>query len=154
MRPAVNPGISVSRVGGAAQIKAMKKVSGSLKITYSQYRELQAFSQFGSDLDADTKERLAQGERVVEVLKQGRNSPIAVENQVLIIYAVVHNFLKKIPVKMIADYQEEMFEFVDTQHSEIIEELRETKNLSGELEEKIKAALSEFTEKFLEEKPL
>ena len=91
VRPAVNPGISVSRVGGAAQIKAMKKVSGSLKLTYSQYRELQSFSQFGSDLDKDTKERLALGERVVEVLKQDRNSPIAVENQVIIIYAVTHN---------------------------------------------------------------
>src|SRR5574344_2986916 len=104
--PAINPGISVSRVGGSAQIKAMKKVAGSLKLLYSQYRELQSFAQFGSDLDADTKERLAKGERVVEVLKQGRNSPISVTNQVLIIFAVINNFLKEVPVNLIGEYQE------------------------------------------------
>ena len=113
VRPAVNPGISVSRVGGAAQIKAMKKVSGSLKLTYSQYRELQSFSQFGSDLDKDTKERLALGERVVEVLKQDRNSPIAVENQVVIIYAVTHNYLKDVPVEKIGEFQTELFDYID-----------------------------------------
>ena len=152
VRPAVNPGISVSRVGGTAQIKAMKKVSGSLKLTYSQYRELQSFSQFGSDLDADTKERLAKGERVVEVLKQGRNSPISVTNQVLIIFAVINNFLKEVPVNLIGEYQEDMFEFIDTMHPEIIKTLKETKDLSQELEGEISAALSEFTKKFLSEK--
>ena len=101
VRPAVNPGISVSRVGGNAQIKAMKKVAGTLKLDYSQYRELQSFAQFGSDLDKDTKERLAKGERIVEVLKQDQNSPLEVEEQVVIIYAVVHNYLKDIPVEKI-----------------------------------------------------
>ncbi|HNX64001.1 MAG TPA: F0F1 ATP synthase subunit alpha [Oscillospiraceae bacterium] len=152
VRPAVNPGISVSRVGGTAQIKAMKKVSGSLKLTYSQYRELQSFSQFGSDLDADTKERLAKGERVVEVLKQGRNSPISVINQVLIIFAVINNFLKEVPVNLIGEYQEDMFEFMDTMHPEIIKALKETKDLSQELEGEISAALAEFTKKFISEK--
>ena len=152
VRPAVNPGISVSRVGGTAQIKAMKKVSGSLKLTYSQYRELQSFSQFGSDLDADTKERLAKGERVVEVLKQGRNSPISVVNQVLIIFAVINNFLKEVPVNLIGEYQEDMFEFMDTMNPEIIKALKETKDLSKELEADISAALGDFTKKFLSEK--
>ena len=101
IRPAVNPGISVSRVGGSAQIKAMKKVSGSLKLEYSQYRELQAFSQFGSDLDADTKARLAKGERIVAVLKQPQSSPLSVENQIIIIYAVINDYLKDIPVWLV-----------------------------------------------------
>ena len=113
VRPAVNPGISVSRVGGSAQIKAMKKVSGSLKLLYSQYRELQSFSQFGSDLDKDTKERLAQGERIVEVLKQGKTSPLDVEKQVVIIYAVVNNYLKNIRVEDIAEFEKDLFLFLD-----------------------------------------
>lgn len=132
VRPAVNPGISVSRVGGAAQIKAMKKVSGSLKLTYSQYRELQAFSQFGSDLDKDTKERLALGERVVEVLKQDRNSPVAVENQVVIIYAVTHNYLKDVPVDKIGEFQTELFDYVDNSYPDIISSIKETKDLTKE----------------------
>ena len=103
--PAVNPGISVSRVGGNAQIKAMKKVAGSLKLIYSQYRELQSFAQFGSDLDADTKARLSQGERVVEVLKQGRNQPIDVEKQVCILYAVINNYLADVPVERVSLYE-------------------------------------------------
>ena len=152
VRPAVNPGISVSRVGGAAQIKAMKKVSGSLKLTYSQYRELQAFSQFGSDLDSDTKQRLAKGERVVEVLKQGRNSPLTVEHQVLIIYAVINNFLKDIPVKLISEFETDLFEYLDTQHSEIIKSIKETKDLTAENEVAIKEALSDFVKKFLSER--
>ncbi|MBZ4670778.1 MAG: synthase subcomplex alpha subunit [Oscillospiraceae bacterium] len=149
VRPAVNPGISVSRVGGAAQIKAMKKVSGSLKLTYSQYRELQAFSQFGSDLDADTKERLAKGERVVEVLKQGRNSPLPVEYQVIIIYAVVNNFLKEIPLELISEFEKELFEYIDSVYPEIITSIKETKDITAENEEAMKAALSEFAKKFL-----
>ena len=104
--PAVNPGISVSRVGGDAQIKAMKKVAGSLKLLYSQYRELQSFAQFGSDLDADTKARLNQGERIVAVLKQNHSSPVDVENQVCILYAVVHNYLNEVPVELIPDYEQ------------------------------------------------
>ena len=145
---AVNPGISVSRVGGAAQIKAMKKVSGSLKLTYSQYRELQAFSQFGSDLDKDTKERLALGERVVEVLKQDRNSPVAVENQVVIIYAVTHNYLKDVPVDKIGEFQTELFDYVDNSYPDIISSIKETKDLTKENEEALKAALDEFVKKF------
>ncbi|MGN1107434.1 MAG: F0F1 ATP synthase subunit alpha [Huintestinicola sp.] len=148
VRPAVNPGISVSRVGGAAQIKAMKKVSGSLKLTYSQYRELQSFSQFGSDLDKDTKERLALGERVVEVLKQDRNSPIAVENQVVIIYAVTHNYLRDIPVEKIGEFEAELFDYIDNGHPEIITSLKETKELTKENEETLKSALEEFVKKF------
>ncbi len=152
IRPAVNPGISVSRVGGAAQIKAMKKVSGSLKLTYSQYRELQAFSQFGSDLDKDTKERLALGERVVEVLKQGRNSPITVENQVLIIYAVTHNYLKDIPLNQVSEFERELFEYIDNSHPDIISSIKETKDLTKENEEALKEALSAFVKKFLAER--
>ncbi|MCI7767037.1 MAG: F0F1 ATP synthase subunit alpha [Oscillospiraceae bacterium] len=148
VRPAVNPGISVSRVGGAAQIKAMKKVSGSLKLTYSQYRELQSFSQFGSDLDKDTKERLALGERVVEVLKQDRNSPIAVENQVIIIYAVTNNYLKDIPVEKIGEFEAELFDEIDNGHPEIIASIKETKELTKENEEALKSALEEFVKKF------
>ncbi len=149
IRPAVNPGISVSRVGGNAQIKAMKKVSGSLKLLYSQYRELQAFSQFGSDLDKDTKERLAQGERIVQVLKQNQNSPIRVEHQVIIIYAVVNNFLKEIAIDNIFEYEKELFAFIDEQKHEIIASIEETKDLTDENKAAIEAALIEFNEKFL-----
>lgn len=152
VRPAVNPGISVSRVGGNAQIKAMKKVSGSLKLLYSQYKELQAFSQFGSDLDKDTKARLDQGERIVQVLKQGKNSPITVENQVLIIYAVVNGFLDEIAVSDIFEYQKEMFEFVDTAYSDIIDTIKETKDLTDETKKRINEALTEFNKKFLSTK--
>ena len=151
IRPAVNPGISVSRVGGAAQIKAMKKVSGSLKLTYSQYKELQSFSQFGSDLDKDTKERLALGERVVEVLKQGRNSPIAVENQVLIIYAVTHNYLHDVPVEKVNEYQNDMFDYIANSFPDIVKSIRDTKVLNTDNENQLKDALTAFTEKFLAE---
>ena len=152
VRPAVNPGISVSRVGGAAQIKAMKKVSGSLKLTYSQYRELQSFSQFGSDLDKDTKERLALGERVVEVLKQDRNSPISVENQVLIIYAVTHNYLHDIPLDLVQEFQDEMFKYIAETNPDITEAIKTTGVLSEETENKLKEALSDFVKKFMADK--
>ena len=152
VRPAVNPGISVSRVGGAAQIKAMKKVSGSLKLTYSQYRELQAFSQFGSDLDKDTKERLSLGERVVEVLKQNRNSPLTVENQVIIIYAVTNGYLRDINLGHIADFERELFEFISDSHPEIIESIKTTKDLTAENEANLKETLSIFVKKFLSDK--
>lgn len=152
VRPAVNPGISVSRVGSAAQIKAMKKVSGSLKLTYSQYRELQAFSQFGSDLDKDTKARLAKGESVVEVLKQNRNSPVSVEHQVVIIYAVANNYLTEVKVKDIAEYESELFKHMDTLHNDILESIRTTKDLTKENEEALKAVLTEFTSDFVKQK--
>ncbi len=148
IRPAVNPGISVSRVGGSAQIKAMKKVSGSLKLEYSQYRELQAFSQFGSDLDADTKARLAKGERIVAVLKQPQSSPISVENQIIIIYAVINDFLKDIPVDRIAEYETALFEHMANDHAEIIDDLKKNKVLSPDNEEKLKAVLKNFAANF------
>lgn len=118
--PAINPGISVSRVGGAAQIKSMKKVSGELKLLYSQYRELQSFAQFGSDLDADTKARLALGERIVEVLKQKRNSPVPVGCQVAIIYAVIHGYLDDIPVDKIHDFEDSLYDSMKTEHKELL----------------------------------
>ena len=148
IRPAVNPGISVSRVGGAAQIKAMKKVSGALKLEYSQYRELQAFSQFGSDLDADTKSRLAKGERIVAVLKQPQTSPLSVENQVIIIYAVINNYLKDIPTERISDFEKELFLHIASEHSEITDSIRKEKVLTPETEEKLKKVLTEFSAKF------
>ncbi|MBR4100458.1 MAG: F0F1 ATP synthase subunit alpha [Oscillospiraceae bacterium] len=148
VRPAVNPGISVSRVGSAAQIKAMKKVSGSLKLSYSQYRELQAFSQFGSDLDADTKNRLAMGERIVEVLKQDRNAPVPVELQVCIIYAVTKGYLKNVDVDNIKDYEEQMFADMQENHPEILASILETKEMTAENEEALKAALEAFTAQY------
>jgi len=152
IRPAVNPGISVSRVGSSAQIKAMKNVSSSLKLTYSQYRELQSFSQFGSDLDQDTKDRLAKGERVVEVLKQDRNSPVSVEHQVIIIYAVVNNFLKEIPLELISDFEKDLYNFIDDSHPDIINSISETKELTKENEEALKDVLNTFIEKYMADK--
>ena len=119
--PAINPGISVSRVGGSAQLKAMKKVSGELKLLYAQYRELQAFSQFGSDLDEDTKNRLALGERIVEVLKQKRNSPVRVGCQVAIVYAVINGYLNNVPVNRVADYEARLFEFLEAEYKGLLE---------------------------------
>ncbi|MBQ6961792.1 MAG: F0F1 ATP synthase subunit alpha [Clostridia bacterium] len=150
--PAIDPGISVSRVGGDAQIKAMKKVAGSLKLLYSQYRELQSFAQFGSDLDADTKARLAQGARIVEVLKQNRNRPVAVENQVCIFYAVTHDFLKDVEVKDVAEYEENLYQRMAAQHGDVLDAIRDTGLLSPETEGKLKAALEGFTKDFLKTK--
>ena len=141
IRPAINPGISVSRVGGSAQIKAMKKVAGTLKLTYSQYRELQSFAQFGSDLDADTKTRLAQGERVVEVLKQDRISPLDVALQVSILYAVVHNMLMDVPVERISAFENALFDHLTVQHPEILEDIRKTGELRPENEAALRAAI-------------
>ena len=151
IRPAVNPGISVSRVGGNAQIKAMKKVAGTLKLAYSQYRELQAFSQFGSDLDADTKKRLNQGERIVEVLKQPQNSPIPVEKQVIIIFAVVSGELLDIPVGLIGAFQKELFEYIDGTYGDIPETIRATGKLEDDIKSRLTQAIEEFKKKFLSE---
>ena len=148
VRPAVNPGISVSRVGGNAQIKAMKKVSGTLKLLYSQYRELQGFAQFGSDLDADTKSRLEQGQRIVEVLKQGRNSPIAVELQVAIIFAVVNNMLKDIAVEDISRFESELFEYLVATKDELLSSIRDTGVLSDEATAELTAAINTVKDKF------
>ena len=149
--PAVNPGISVSRVGGNAQIKAMKKVAGTLKLVYSQYRELQSFAQFGSDLDADTKARLAQGARIVEVLKQGRSTPVPVEKQVAILYAVVKGVLTSVEVEDIQAYEEGLYTFLDSDAQGVaaMEGIRTTGKLEGETEEKLKAALADYTDRFL-----
>ena len=152
VRPAVNPGISVSRVGGSAQIKAMKKVSGPLKLLYSQYRELQSFSQFGSDLDKDTKERLAQGERIVEVLKQGKTSPLDVEKQVVIIYAVVNNYLKEIAVSDVSEYEKELLTHIEQTRPEILASIRDTGALTDENEQALKSVLEEYAKKFLQTK--
>ena len=148
VRPAVNPGISVSRVGGSAQIKAMKKVSGSLKLLYSQYRELQAFSQFGSDLDADTKARLANGERIVEVLKQPQNTPISVEHQVMIIYAVVNGLLDDVKVSDIQTLQNGLFSYIDTRFPEITKSIQTTGDLDDETAQKLHDAIVEFKKPF------
>ncbi len=151
VRPAVNPGISVSRVGGNAQIKAMKKVAGTLKLAYSQYRELQAFAQFGSDLDADTKSRLDQGARIVEVLKQPQNSPIPVEKQVIIIFAVVNKFLIDVPAELVGDFQTELFEYLDANHPDIAKTIRETKAIDS-IKDGLSSAIADFKAKFLSER--
>ena len=147
--PAVNPGISVSRVGGNAQIKAMKKVAGSLKLLYSQYRELQSFAQFGSDLDADTKARLAQGERIVAVLKQRNNAPAEVAHQVCIIYAVVNGYLKDIAVDRIPEFEKRLQEFMENgKYDGVLRAIRETGKLEKDTEEQLKAALTELLGEF------
>ena len=146
--PAINPGISVSRVGGAAQIKALKKVAGTLKLLYSQYRELQSFAQFGSDLDKDTKERLAQGERIVEVLKQSNNAPVPVELQVCIIYAVVNGYLKEIPVARVHEFEQGLYHWLETRHHRMLRTIVETGVLSEETETQLKAALNEYIQEF------
>ena len=146
--PAVNPGISVSRVGGDAQIKAMKKVAGSLKLLYSQYRELQSFAQFGSDLDADTKSRLALGERIVAVLKQKNGSPKEVAQQVCIIYAVTHGYLTSIPVAQIPEFEKRLEEHMNNHHADVLEAIRSTGKLETETENSLKAALDELVAEF------
>lgn len=151
VRPAVNPGISVSRVGGNAQIKAMKKVAGTLKLAYSQYRELQAFAQFGSDLDADTKARLDQGERIVEVLKQPQNSPIPVEKQVIIIFAVVNKHLIDVPRELVGEFQDELFAYLDANHPNIAENIRDTKVIDN-VKDELTQAIVDFKAKFLSER--
>ena len=147
--PAVNPGISVSRVGGDAQIKAMKKVAGSLKLLYSQYRELQSFAQFGSDLDADTKSRLALGERIVAVLKQKNNAPVEVANQVCILYAVVNGYLKDISVAQIPEFEHRLYSFMEQRYSHVLEAIRTTGKLEPETEEGLKTAIGELLKEFV-----
>ena len=146
--PAVNPGISVSRVGGDAQIKAMKKVAGSLKLLYSQYRELQSFAQFGSDLDADTKARLALGERIVAVLKQSNNAPKEVAHQVCIIYAVTKGYLNSIAVDQIPEFEKRLEEHMDNSHPQVLEAIRTSGKLESDTEAGLKAALDELLLQF------
>ncbi|CCZ03707.1 aTP synthase subunit alpha 2 [Eubacterium sp. CAG:603] len=142
-RPAVNAGLSVSRVGGAAQIKAIKKLAAPIRVELAQYRELAAFSQFGSELDADTKEKLAQGERIKEMLKQDQYNTMPVEYQVIIIYAATKKYLLDIPVNEILDFEKELFEYISTKYPEIPESIKETKELSAEIEEKLVKAITE-----------
>ena len=145
--PAVNPGISVSRVGGAAQIKAMKKVAGPLKLLYSQYRELQSFSQFGSALDADTKARLAQGERIVEVLKQKNNVPMEQAHQVCILYAVINGFLKTVSVEKVPEFQTRLIETLELKGEKVLSDIRNT----GKLTEEAETGLKEILESLIQE---
>ena len=146
--PAVNPGISVSRVGGAAQIKAMKKVSGSLKLVYSQYRELQSFAQFGSDLDADTKARLALGERIVAVLKQKNNAPVEVAQQVCILYAATNGYLDAVAVSQVPEFEVRLQEHMENRYPQVLEAIRGTGKLEPETEQSLKTALSELVAQF------
>ncbi len=147
--PAVNPGISVSRVGGDAQIKAMKKVAGSLKLLYSQYRELQSFAQFGSDLDADTKARLNLGERIVAVLKQNNNSPVEVAHQVCILYAVINGYLNEIPVSLITEFETRLHTFMEEKHYDVLQSIRQSGKLEADAEAELKAALSALQQEFV-----
>nr|WP_295257411.1 F0F1 ATP synthase subunit alpha [uncultured Blautia sp.] len=153
--PAVNPGISVSRVGGDAQIKAMKKVAGTLKLIYSQYRELQSFAQFGSDLDADTKARLEQGARIVEVLKQSQNAPVPVEKQVAILYAVTKGILEKVNVEDVNAYEAGLYTYLDADAAglEVMQLISTTGKLEPETEEKLRHVLEAYTENFLNTRP-
>ena len=148
IRPAVNVGISVSRVGGSAQIRAMHQVAGSLRLDLAQYREMAAFSQFGSDLDAATQRMLARGTRLVEVLKQGQYEPLPVENQVLIIYAGTNGFLDNLSESVLKKYETELFRFVDTNHPEILAELRTKRELTDDIRARLEAVLREFNDTF------
>ena len=147
-RPAVNAGLSVSRVGGAAQIKAMKKISAPIRVELAQYRELAAFAQFGSELDDDTKEKLAQGERIKEILKQPQYKPMPVQYQVIIIYAATNKYLLDVPVADITRFESELFEFIDTKYPEIPASIAQEKVISEDMEETLKKAITEFKEQF------
>lgn len=144
IRPAINVGLSVSRVGGSAQIKAMKNVAGTLRLELAQYREVEAFSQFASDLDKATQAQLARGSRLVEALKQGQYEPLAVEKQILIIYAVTNGFVDDYPVDSVNKYEKELYSFFDSNYSSLLDEIRTKKVISDELEESVKNALSEL----------
>ena len=147
-RPAINAGLSVSRVGGAAQIKAMKKIAGPIRTELAQYRELASFAQFGSELDDDTRERLAQGERIKEVLKQPQYQPLAVEKQIVIIYAVTRKYLLDVPVERIAEFEKGLYEFVETKYPEIYKAIRETGEINSETDVLIQKAITEFKNQF------
>jgi F-type H+/Na+-transporting ATPase subunit alpha len=148
VRPAINVGISVSRVGGSAQIKAMKKIAGSLKLDLAQYRELEAFTKFGSDLDKATLQQLRRGVRLVEILKQGQYSPYSVEKQILIIYAGTNGYLDDIPVEQIKRYEKELIELGELKHKDILDKIKTTKELDSETESKLKVILTNFTDSF------
>ncbi|UCF82886.1 MAG: F0F1 ATP synthase subunit alpha [Desulfobacteraceae bacterium] len=144
VRPAINVGLSVSRVGGAAQTKAMKKVAGSLRLDMAQFRELEAFAQFGSDLDKATQRQIDRGRRLVEVLKQPQYKPIPAEKEVMILFAGTFGYLDEWPVEAVSEYEKQMLEFMESKHSDLLSEIKDKKEISDELEEKMKAALDEF----------
>ncbi|MDY6971609.1 MAG: F0F1 ATP synthase subunit alpha [Thermodesulfobacteriota bacterium] len=148
VRPAINVGLSVSRVGGAAQTKAMKKVAGTLRLDMAQFRELEAFAQFGSDLDKATQQQLSRGQRLVEVLKQLQYQPMAAEKQIAILFAGAYGYLDDSPVEAVSEYEKQMIEFLESKHPEILKEIKEKNDLSEELEEKMKKSLDEFKEIF------
>ena len=150
-RPAINPGISVSRVGGSAQIKAMKQVTGTLRLELAQYRELESFAQFGSDLDSDSSRRLEKGKRLMEVLKQDQYQPLDVEKQVMILYATVNNFLSDIKVSDVRKFERKFFEFMDTHHREVGKSIINEKTLTDDIKSNLEAAIVEFKKVFLQE---
>jgi F-type H+/Na+-transporting ATPase subunit alpha len=152
VRPAINVGISVSRVGGNAQVKAMKKVAGTLRLDLAQYREMAAFAQFASDLDAATRAQLDRGARLTELLKQGQYVPLAVEKQIIIIYAGTNGYVDKLPVEALREYEQELFRHMDDKHGELVTEIREKKEITDELKKKLDKALKKFTEKFVASK--
>ena len=148
-RPAINAGLSVSRVGGAAQIKAMKKIAAPIRTELAQFRELASFAQFGSELDNDTKEKLAQGERIREVLKQPQYAPMAVQYQVIIIYAVTHKYLLDIPTEDITRFEKEFFDFLNTKYPEVPTNIATEKVISDETEKELQKAIEEFKKQFM-----
>jgi F-type H+-transporting ATPase subunit alpha len=149
VRPAINVGLSVSRVGGSAQIKAMKQVAGTLRLALAQYREMAAFAQFGSDLDASTQRQLNRGARLVEILKQGQYVPLPVEKQVLAIFAVNNGYVDDYPANAVQRYEKEMISFMESSHVDVLETLRDKKAIDDELQNQIKAALDEFKNQFV-----
>ncbi|MEG0326529.1 MAG: F0F1 ATP synthase subunit alpha, partial [Cellulosilyticaceae bacterium] len=144
IRPAVNPGLSVSRVGGAAQIKAMKQIAGPIRVELAQYRSLASFAQFGSDLDAATQNALAQGERIMEVLKQGQYAPLTVAEQIVVLYAATRKHLLDIPVSAVKQFERELLEFVSTKYSEVYTDLVKKEGITKELDEKLANIIKEF----------
>jgi F-type H+-transporting ATPase subunit alpha len=149
IRPAINPGLSVSRVGGAAQIKAMKKIAGPIRVELAQYRELAAFAQFGSDLDKETRDRLTQGERIIEVLKQGQYKPLKVAEQIVILYAATRKFLMDIELGDIHKFETGLMEFVETMYPDILKDLVKNSGLTDELDKRLEDAIGEFKTDFM-----
>jgi F-type H+-transporting ATPase subunit alpha len=152
VRPAINVGISVSRVGGNAQIKAMKKVAGTLRLDLAQYRAMEAFAQFASDLDAASRQQLERGRRLVELLKQDQYVPVPVERQAIIVFAGTNGYTDKLPVESLKEYEQELFRFIDEKHPDIWEEIRKTRDIGDELKKKVQAALVAFGKKFVASK--
>ena len=152
VRPAINVGVSVSRVGGNAQVKAMRQVAGSLRLDLAQFRELAAFAQFGSDLDKSSLAQLNRGRRLVEILKQGQHNPLPVEKQILIIFAGTSGLLDDLPLELCRDFEEELYRFTDNTHAQVLSQIREKKALDDALRAQVQALLKEFKERFLAER--